>query len=363
LGFVGCLLAVLWMWGRQVRIPSARGEVEAVRLDIAAGTDGRLVPLSREPWTLFDTVDRGQVVARLDSGPAQAELGSFSSELTRLHKEVVAAEATIIQEQAELSHDHQREVNRLTWQIERHRLDILDRRALIQADRIGLQRLDAQLGFLRPVYERGVTTEMEFVNVKLQRDEIAERIEENRVALREAADQLKAARQRLKEHPPLQTAEAATLLAPFRDAITAQELRVRQLQLQIEALEIRAPITGTICCIYCWPGQNVVADQPILTIAAEHGGCIIAYVHPEQRVPTVGMAVDVRSLASGSPTLAAKVERVGPQFEAVPAHHWENPRIPEWGLPVRITLPERIDARPGELLGVTFKTWTRGDTK
>jgi hypothetical protein len=50
------------------------------------------------------------------------------------------------------------------------------------------------------------------------------------------------------------------------------------------------------------------------------------------------------------------VERVGPQIEEIPPHLCRDAKVPEWGLPVRIALPEPFSGRPGELFEVTFKT-------
>ena len=61
--FIGCVALMIWMWQRQGRQPNAVGEVEAVRVDVAAGADGLLVPLPHGPWTLFDSVQSGQLLA------------------------------------------------------------------------------------------------------------------------------------------------------------------------------------------------------------------------------------------------------------------------------------------------------------
>ncbi len=68
--FSACLLLTLWLWQQQGELPNAVGEVEAVRIDVAVGSDGVLVPLPRGQWTLFDQVEANAVIARLD--PARA---------------------------------------------------------------------------------------------------------------------------------------------------------------------------------------------------------------------------------------------------------------------------------------------------
>jgi hypothetical protein len=73
------------------------------------------------------------------------------------------------------------------------------------------------------------------------------------------------------------------------------------------------------------------------------------------------MDVDVRKRAAIGPTVRTVVERVGPQIESIPVHLCRDPRMPEWGVPVRITLPKDFAGRPGELFEITFKTQSGGN--
>jgi hypothetical protein len=68
------------------------------------------------------------------------------------------------------------------------------------------------------------------------------------------------------------------------------------------------------------------------------------------------MTVDVRKRLAISPRMRTTVESVSSQVEEVPEHLRRDPKMPEWGLPVRITLPKNFSGRPGELFEVTFKT-------
>jgi hypothetical protein len=40
--------------------------------------------------------------------------------------------------------------------------------------------------------------------------------------------------------------------------------------------------------------------------------------------------------------------------EPVPAHQLRDPKVLEWGVPVRITVPAGLTLKPGELLDVAF---------
>lgn len=336
-------------------MPNAVGEVEAVRVAVAAGADGLVVFLPRGQWSLFDTVAKGEVLARLDDRPVLTAIQTSRLEVKRLEKELDAVETNVAWDQADRRFNDAREIARLAWDIERRRIDVLDRKVAIEADRVELKRHDWRLDFLEPLMKRGIVSEMEHGEEQLLRDEVARRIDGNDKALKEAEVQLAASRKRLDSFSP-QRIEVMRLLAPIQAEIVKQQSAVEELVLQVETLEVRAPISGTICEIASWPGQHVCQGDTVVTIAATAGRYIVSYVRQEQRIrPTVNTPVDVRIRLPNSPRIATRVERIGPQFELIPEHHRRDPAVPEWGLPVRIALPKRWVARPGELIDVTFK--------
>jgi multidrug resistance efflux pump len=135
---------------------------------------------------------------------------------------------------------------------------------------------------------------------------------------------------------------------------------MKELELQLQLLVIRAPISGTIAAIYCWPGTNLRAGDPIVTIAAEEGEAIVGYIREDQNFrPTPGMEVEVRARTGSQPPLIARVDRVGSQFEAGPLQFQRDPQRTEWVLPVWIKLPQdrlrMLGVRPGEPVDLQFK--------
>jgi hypothetical protein len=93
-----------------------------------------------------------------------------------------------------------------------------------------------------------------------------------------------------------------------------------------------------------------------MTVAATQGQYIVSYVRQEQRLkPVVGMKVDVRVRTVPRQTSVSKIDEVGPQVEPVPSHQLRDPRVPEWGLPVRIGIPDGMLLKPGELVDVALK--------
>ncbi len=356
--FAGCIVLTGWLWQRQGLLPNSVGEVEAVRIDIAAGTDGIMVPLSRGQWTLFERVEANELLARLDDRFVRAEMATLKAELAQLRGDLAAAAEQIELDEAQRRLDHRRESRRLTWQTEQLRLDVLDRRASIEADRIEEMRLNQQLVLLEPLQSQDAVSIMEVTDLRLQRDEVRKQIEENERGLAESQAQLERSLASLQEYPQPRTAQTARLLEPLQAAIAVGERKIDQMQVQIDGLEIRAPISGTICQIHCWPGQSLRAGDPVVTVAADQGRYIISYVRQEQRVrPEVGMPVWVRVHGSGGGLVRTAVERIGPQVEPLPVHLQRDPKIEEWGLPVCIRPPANLELCPGQLIDVRFDPW------
>ncbi len=350
------------MWQRQGQRPNAVGEVEAVRIDVAAGADGLLTALPNSQWTLFDRVESGQLLARLDDRTVRARLETARSELARLREEVDAEEARIALDHSDRQRDHQQEAVRLTWQAQGYRLEMLDRKTLVETDRMDLKRQEAELEYLERLGARAGLSDLEIRARRMGRDEAAARLAENEAALAEAEQLWKAAVEALGKYPPLESPSLRRLLAPLEAAVDAQESRITEVQLEIDSLEVRAPISGTICAIHCWAGQHVRAGDPIVTLAADHARYIISYVRQEQQFqPRPGMPVAVRLRLPGARPMDTSVERVGPQVELVPPHHRRDPAVLEWGQPVRIAPPQGLPLRPGELVDVTFQTWLKGE--
>jgi multidrug resistance efflux pump len=349
------LLAV-WLWGQHLSLPNATGEVGAVRVEAVSPSDGRLLALASGPVRLYDKVKQGQVVARLDPGPSEASLATLEEDLARLKEELHATEAQVTEQQEARLHSELAQKHRLEQSIEQLQLDIQDRKTLIRSDEVELERLEEKYDAVEALYNQGVESRLELVNIKSQRDVIQKRLEGNREALAEAQQQLSQCQERLREYRLTEAAQMEKILAPLQAAIETQKKRIDEVRLQIENLLIRAPLDGVVAAIHRWGGQNVLAGDPVLSIASTETQYILSYVREDMGIkPRVGMPVEVSVRNLPRRTARAEVEEVGPQVELVPPHQLRDPRVPEWGLPVRITVPEVLELKPGELVDVQFR--------
>lgn len=359
--FGSAVVVSIWLWGRHFGLPLTVGEVHAVRVDAVAPADGTLGVLPGKPLELFDPVEARQVVARLDDRAAVTALARMQGDLARLRIDLESTIVTSREREAARQQDMQREARALALDIEKLRLGIVERAGLIETDKAELIRLNEKYNAFKPIVDRGIESRVVLVDLELERDVVQKRMEGTRKALDEAEVQKVACQERLAKFSSSQLADVAKLLAPIRESIAVEEKRVADLRRQIESLEVHAPFAGTITAVFCRPGQTVVAGTPILTIAATQGQYIVSYVRQEQRVvPVVGLAVDVRARSLPRQSSRSQIEEVGPQVEPVPLHQLRDPKVPEWGLPVRIAIPAGLQLRPGELVDVAIKTGSSG---
>jgi pyruvate/2-oxoglutarate dehydrogenase complex dihydrolipoamide acyltransferase (E2) component len=122
--------------------------------------------------------------------------------------------------------------------------------------------------------------------------------------------------------------------------------------------DVKAPMNGQIIRIHRETGHAVAAGQSIYTIVADRGTSITTYLRADQRVqPEPGMAVDVRQRADSSRVYHTVVERVGAQYQPIPAAQLRDRKSEEWGLPVVLAMPADADLKPGELV---YIGWNAG---
>ncbi len=356
------LSLVLWMWQQDITSPHALGEVEAIRAIVASGSDGLLAePHDGRRWELFNSVEQGQVIARLDARLLSLQLVTQHAELERLKAEVDAAAAKLTLDFFNQQRDHLHETIRLAWKREQRRILVLEKQVQLASDRVLVQRLSAIAERTEKLFRQSspqlrAASELDAISTRLAHDEVAQRIAANEKTLAEEQRQLDLAAGGFDDYPDLKMPEIAPLLAPLKAAITTQASRIAEVQQQIDGLQIRAPFAGQVAAIHAWPGQRLRLGDPVMTLASESRRYIVSYLRSDQALrPQAGDEVRVRLRNSATVAADTTVEHVGPQFEPIPPQQLRDPRIAEWGLPVRVSLPKNLQPRPGELVELVFR--------
>ena len=353
--FCAAMPLLAWLWRQNRQLPRGIGEVQVVHVPIRTPYAGVLAALESGPLRLFDQVQQGQALARLDDGQLQATLAALRAENERLEAELTAEAARQGTDEADRGYDRLTENRRLMVDVESSRVRVLSLQTQIEADKVSLARTEKLLDSSEKLLASGAATRFEVEDLRLRCDQTRQRLTG---AVREVAQaelDVKAAQERLAAQPATRPAELQAYLAPIRKSREAQEARVRELELQIAATTIRAPISGTISAVLRDPGQVVLAGDDIMLIASESSRHILTYVRENQGIqPEVGMKVLVRPRTDNAGTIPTVVLRVGAAVEEVPAHQRVDPSRPEWGLPVLIAAPQEADLVPGQLVGIAL---------
>ena len=319
------------------------------------------MPLPQGPWKLYDTVKQGDVLAQLDPKPLQDEMAALQQELSRLRKELDAMAARLAVSEADRGLTYMSEQVRLRLEVEQRSLIAMERQSEVAVNQIEAQRRSVYYDCLKPLFDKKIISQLELNNARYLRDEAQKRLAENTKVLHEAESDKSNAQARLEHIPKFLPADIEKELAPIAAAAAVQEAKITELETQMKLLTIYSPFDGMIAAINHWPQSAIKAGDTIVTVASDQRRYIVTYVRQEQHVaPEKDMEVDVRKRLAIAPVVRTKVECVGPQVEQIPVHLARDPKFPEWGLPVRITLPKDFSGYPGELFEVTFKTAGKG---
>lgn len=110
-----------WTWWQQqqLRLPdflaTGNGRIEAEEIHVATRNGGRVVEIAVEEG---DLVERGQILARMDTAELEAAHAQAEAETARARESVAAARATIVQRESELKFAEQ-ELRRALLLLER----------------------------------------------------------------------------------------------------------------------------------------------------------------------------------------------------------------------------------------------------
>jgi len=145
---------------------------------------------------------------------------------------------------------------------------------------------------------------------------------------------------------------------PLHAAIAVQESKLHLTEAELSPITVQAPIDGIISTVFHRAGESVTAGQPIVSVATLNPVRIVGYLRPPiGEEPRPGMTVEVRTRGLPRTVGSARIVEVGTQLEAVPATLLGAVKLQntELGLPVEISLPERVKIRAGELVDIVLR--------
>jgi len=156
---------------------------------------------------------------------------------------------------------------------------------------------------------------------------------------------------------PAKGSELKQRAATLRDAVAAARTHLDGLSRQIQNATIQAPVSGKVTEVLRQPDEFVKQGQEIMTITPDSGAYIVSYVRPESAIrPKKDMRVVIRNQTRRKSAVSI-VQEVGTQVQPIPEHQLTNSKKPEWGIPVRIAMPDPslLPLMPGELVVLNFE--------
>jgi multidrug resistance efflux pump len=380
LGAVACVVGLFTRRSQRFEVLGiAQGQVR----HIATSSTGRLKSV---PVQLFEQVKAGQTLAIVDTvldneqlleADLQSQLAASLAEIEHLTAQLVPTQDTMLAEKADREINRVAEIRRFIVDVEQAKLQILTLKTQIASDEIVLEDLAVEVKITEELLEKEAVAPYELQKIKVQYDSLTKKIGENRRMLEQAEQDWVQAQQRLDEfiqreveHPSVDGA-----LEVIRKEIRVQEELMRGLFAQLDALksrrslELKSPFDGVVIPVQGQANQTLLrragedvirregevirAGEPIMALAELKPIEIVAYIS-ENQLGLVKEKTTVEIIKNRYPEQKARCEvrYVGPTIELMPQRLWRNPNIPQWGRPVVIEIPERLELVSGELVGI-----------
>ena len=342
----------------------ARGQMRQV----AASRDGVLKMVSVE---LFEKVRKGQILAMLDDKEINASIETAAAEINHLMSQLVPTQDSVIAEAAERESDYKITKRRYALDVENVRVRMLELKTVIETDRITLENLGLEVRIAEHLLEEQAIAPYELQKSDALYDTLAKKIKTNEHLMLQYQADLDNAQKRSDQlaanQPYHRSAESA--LEPILEEIKVKEKLVDELLTQRKSFIIRSPIDGIVVRINGtanelsrqrpgesltrWPGEVVLAGEPILVVAENGPREVVAYAKGEH-LDKIKDGMTVELIKNGPPAQIAssQVTGFGPAMEMMPERLWLNPNMPQWGRPIVIKIPPGMQLLPGELVGV-----------
>jgi multidrug resistance efflux pump len=301
---------------------------------------------------LNDKVSPGQPVVLLDDVLVRAMVDTAQANIRKLRADLTAASASVAMDSGQLATD----LLRLRMDEEQRRLEALSLQAQVSGDSVEVERRRLEAQRVATLSGEGLAAQADYENARLAYEELRTRTERTKEALAQTESLWRDARGRREAHerrlPP--GGGQQMQLAPVREAIAVEEVRLREIELQREALILRSAVAGQVSQVWCGAGQSVRAGDPILTIVESRVRDIIVYVDPAVATRLASQVpVSVTTRTAPRAVADSAVVSVGESVQVLPQRLWRDPRVPTYGRAVVIAPVPQLPLSPGDIVDVT----------
>lgn len=323
--FLITVAAIVLLWRSYLRPMGIVGEVEAIRVNVVATSEGTLTQL---------------IVDRLEAVEKNQPLGQIQTFDPATHEaslKVIAADLKLMQARMDL--DKQRNLDSFS----RVRLDLLREKVDLNLAKVNLTQAESEYQRVSKLFndpQLKVVTESDLQVALRDRDALLAEVNHRTELIAEYEKSV----QRMES--------AGMNQIPPVDPIIEETIKSQQLQLSLleKPSTLKAPMAGVVSAIYKRPGEKVVRGDFIATISATAASNVIGYVRqPISVLPTTNDLVTISTRSQPRQMATAPIVRVGAQLELInPLLVAVDSNRVEMGLPILVALPPGLKVLPGE---------------
>lgn len=286
---------------------------------------------------------------------AAAQRATARAEVERLRAELDAMQAEFDNTMKVQQSEQSLAYRRLALDVERARLDLLDAKATLEADRGMLAGLELEKNSLELLLERQAVDSYEVQRIRMEHESMARKVRAEEELVKEAQENLLLAQKELEQQQQVVLGDdyLQRQLAPFEKAVEVQEKYIEECFAPVSQLAVRAEIDGVVGSIAYSEGQSITPGLPILTVTSPDAEYVMIWLD-QHKAGLVKENMPVELIKSTIPrsVIRSQVVSVGSAFEQIPAQLWVDPKLPLWGRPVRIAVPQGVSLMANELVGI-----------
>jgi HlyD family secretion protein len=280
---IGALAAVAWqhyrLSDRDAGIVSGNGRIEAVEIDVAARTAGRLQAI---PVHEGEFVKAGQVVAVMDTEVLAAQKRQAEAQLQQAHTAVATARSQLAQRESE--------------------------KAAAQA---AVSQREVELNAARQQLSRSITlADKGFVSAQAV-DDVKARVDSAQAVLRAARAQVAAAEAAI--------ASAQFQVAGAQSSAVAAQANIERIQADIDDSTLKAPRDGRVQYIVARPGEVVAAGGRVLNLL-DLSDVFMTFFLPTAAAGRIALGSEVRLVLDAAPqyVIPARVSFIASEAQFTP---------------------------------------------
>jgi multidrug resistance efflux pump len=327
---LAALLAVLWLWQREVFPVDFLGEVQAHSHLVTTPRAGRLTTVN---VTLLEQVSPGQELGRVRTLPDE----TLRLTLLAQQQDLEIMRLRLLQDQQRNDFSHLQ-----SWQ------DLMEQRLALAGARIRLHQAESEFERVRALFEQkmapaGAGSDQDGFEVALRDRDLLR----SEVAAKERL--VEGYEQALNELRPGEGPEA---LPAIHQAIDAAMRAQEQLLIEAEStVTLYASLPGIVMRIYRQQEDYVVEGEELFEIGGTQPERILGFIrHPIIYHPRTGDVVRVVSRSRPRREARTTVQRVGGHLLFFTQSFGGFNAVQERGLPVILDYPETLGLHPGELV-------------